>query len=606
MGNTASVTKEAFQDLKARLMELSLWPIEAETLEQGTVSRKNLDKAMADLQSRLSDVYKVLGPDERRQVGEAVRTMALMMLDIQYVQTTAATGDDKVYSVETVDPFQNDVNTMLQYFKTILNRHPPELTQSCMTVLLVKMAQNKMTNQLPETNAKNWKYTQLHHYILLESIPVFKGKLLDSSCDGHFDDPSRKNIKCAEINDKPLVPKKGFSGFVTKPASSMINKLYCRRGKNKRNIIADQIRSRLVLDSAAEVEEMFNALQANCYFHHKGLDSARAPEILTAHCELVQMMLAKNPEADKYMFRIPKFHQETDFDCGPWGTLQTFPMRVHWNSACSDPNVKDVPEKSIFNFNYYFMCPQVLQTLEGLSMTAYEIQIGTKQVMDAMENNHEEYDRMRIFHSNKPLETLYNGVAGLTPEALASIDVPPEKEEAFVKHYTEFPNLTLVMNECKLQQNGVSQQDSPMMTKVGGRDPADLIVTNYQGRWGANYPGYFLWRYDNKDPMHGGKRLRYIKRAVLWGSDQQYGTEGHCHCSLVATRGDFQVVIHRSTLHHAIEEHRFVNDYKIDDGQQVVLGDLKDYDAVQLVLHSAPYPGCDVRGYGFDVVFSTD
>ena len=577
----------SFLDMQTKLMETGMYPLEAENLDEDSMPRINLDNAMKDLHSRLADIYGNFGTDREDEVGEAVRTMALMILDIAYVKTTKATGEDKEYSVDTVDPFNDDENTMLKYFKTILGRHLPEITQSCMAVLLVKMAQDKMTDSSPMNNEKAWKYTQLHHYMLLENIPIFKGMLLESSYDGHFDDLSMNYCKIAGINEEPLVPKEGFSGFVTKSPSSMINKMYCRRGKNKRNIIADQIRSRLVLESVEEVQKFYDTLQSHCYFHHKGLDQARAPEILSAHCELIQMMVANDPTADQYIFKIPKFHQETDFDCGPWGTLQLIPMRVKWNAVCENKNATDVPEHSVFNFNYYCISPGVVQSLEGLSLTAFEMQIGTKEAIDAMQMNHGVYDRMRIFHSNKLLGKFYNTIQNLGPHELDAIEVSEEEEEKFVRHFSDFPNLTLVMNEKSLKRIYSPQESYPIVIGVGSSDPSELQVFNYQGRWGANYPGYFVWRHENVDD----DRLRYIKTARLWGSDQGWGTEGHCHCALVATRGDYQVVLSRKTLHHDIEEHSFISDYKFDDGEGVVVGDLQDYDAIQMVIHSAPYPG---------------
>lgn len=562
------------------------YPLETEVLQEGSVPRINLDNAMKDLHSRLADVYGNLGPDQEDQVGEAVRTMALIILDIEYVKTTKATGEDKEYSIDNVDPFNDDVNTMLKYFKLILERHAPEITQSCMAVLLVKMAQNKMTNSSPLSNEKAWKYTQLHHYMLLENIPIFKGKLLEGSIEEHFDDQSKICVM-EGMNDKPLVPKQSFTGFVTKSPSSMINKMYCRRGKNKRNIIADQIRSRLVLESTEEVQKFYDTLQSHCYFHHKGLDRARAPEILSAHCELIQMMIANDSIADQYIFKMPKFHQETWFDCGPWDTLQLIPMRVKWNAVCQNENATDVPKNSVFNFNYYCICPGVVQSLEGLTMTAFEIQIGTKEAIDAMQTNHGVYDKMRIFHTNKSLEKFYNVIENLKPHELDAIDISKEEEEKLSQHFSDFPNLTLVMNEKSLKRSYSPPQSSPILTRVGSSDPSELQVFNYQGVWGANYPGYFVWRYENIDD----DRLHYIKTARLWGSDQGWGTEGHCHCALVATRGDFQVVLSRKTLHHDIEEHSFIRDYRFDDEEGVVVGNLQDYDAIQMVIHSAPYPG---------------
>ena len=80
-----------------------VYPLKTEILQDGSVARINLDNAMKDLHSRLADVYGNLGPDQEDHVGEAVRTMALIILDIEYVKTTRATGEDKEYSVDNVE-----------------------------------------------------------------------------------------------------------------------------------------------------------------------------------------------------------------------------------------------------------------------------------------------------------------------------------------------------------------------------------------------------------------------------------------------------------------------------------------------------------------------
>jgi len=441
-------------------------------LEIGSQEEQDLMLATKDLQERFEEVEGL--------PLEVMKTMALILLDIQYVQTTKATGTEKVYSVNPVDPFEGNVETMLQYAKFLVDTHQPELTVSCMAVLLVKMASHNMAWRENEST-QHGRYTLLHHYALFESI--FPGKFIQ----GKLSDFMREKkilVKYRDAQlDKPIHHAVGFSGFQAKPAASMVNKLYCRRGKNLKNFIGDQIRSRLSVESKEEVKKLFDFFSSKCFFNEKGvMTDGNSVQLLLTHMELIQMMMNQDPQSEKYMFKIPKFEHEADIDCGPWSTLQLIPVRVKWNASCFRQGT-DVEKYSVFNLNYYLNCPTMVQTLEGLTMVCYEMQIGTAKAFDALTRGHIKYDRERIFDTNANLKNFYDAVKVM--KNLDAVPLNSESIQRFRAHYSAFPALTLVMNEKYVMTCSKPKQDDPLVQKIGAQGGNDIKAFNYQGSWGS-------------------------------------------------------------------------------------------------------------------------
>jgi len=590
--NQDKLVRALREEVGKRLLSQAQKPLFA-TLQKGSEEELDLEKATRDLYERFKDVSSL--PDS------VVHTMALMLLDIEYVKTTNAIGVEKVYSVDPVDPFLGSVDEMLKYAKFLKDTNQEEIGTSCMAVLLVKMASCSMTFKATE-NTEVGRYTLLHHYLLFESIPFLQGKLLGDSPKNYLKD-GKTCIKYHHVRtDNPLLHAPGFSGFQAKAAASMVNKMYCRRGKNKKNLIGDRIRSRFIVSSQQELEQIFEYFTAHCYFATKGVMDKDSKTLLLHHMEMIQLMMKNDPSVENYMFKIPKFEHEADIDCGPWKTLQMFPLRVKWNASCHGKDLKNV-----FNLNYYLNCPNVMQTLEGMTMLACEMQFGTEEAFRDLNESHIIYDRARIFDSNANLKIFYETAKQMTSSDFESIELDASSAASYEAHFKSFPALTLVMDERNLKCDSVAHQNSPIVTKIGSQGGSPFDVFNYQGTWGALYPCAIVWEFNNT----GGAKLRYLKSASVWASDQGWGDEGHSSCALIACIGDFQFVIGSRALKHKVEQVKFVEEYRFLQGDApidsaVVLGDLSSYDKLYLVVRSAPHQGHEAKAFGYEVNYITE
>lgn len=593
------------------------------------------DTQNACLQKATRDLMETMTGDltSKPERARAVQSLCGMLLDLEYVGSSKAAGGKTEVSIKNEDPMGKDSKKMLQYIKLMADKQLPPLPPSNVCGLLVQMAMasalDGVGNCAPGTD--RYKHAMLYQHVAWEACPEMAGKLLVGK---NTDYTAKKDWSGPDtVAGKPIVNPPGFTGFCAKPPSSMVNKLYCRRGKNKTNIYADRIRARLEVGSREEVKKLYDLFRGKSFFHHKLGDDkvakADSREIFLLHMELMSKILAKDESADQFVFknkqRVPWF------DCGPWDHTNLIIYRVKYNAVCDTLGMPG----EIFNLNYYINCPQTQQTVEGFTLFANEIQIGTKKAMDAIEANHKMYDRMRVIECNKGMVSFLDGMSGAVKSLIASaieylfqgkqsgdkgearidalaalskiseadwakISYSKELEHELLAHHKSFAQLALVMDESNLKREAKGGK-SGTIKRITASDKSETVIKNYTGRYGGDNRNGIVWQHVNTE----GNKLRALKLCKIWASNGGCSDGGHSQVGLYGFIGDYAHEIAMNAVGPSSSLYTFVDNYRMAVGPMsgVLLGDLSKYDKVVLCVRSATYPGWVAVGHGFEVEF---
>eukprot|EP00565_Helicotheca_tamesis_P005712 CAMPEP_0185725672 /NCGR_PEP_ID=MMETSP1171-20130828/1877_1 /TAXON_ID=374046 /ORGANISM="Helicotheca tamensis, Strain CCMP826" /LENGTH=615 /DNA_ID=CAMNT_0028393859 /DNA_START=86 /DNA_END=1933 /DNA_ORIENTATION=- len=241
-----------------------------------------------------------------------------------------------------------------------------------------------------------------NQYNLLEDLKErwAQGEVGDAPYEWH---KAAFDVLVKEICSKAGVSSYEFVGPVYKPLDSLFNKLFVRRGQTAVNIVGDAIRSTLLVDHEDDVEKITSMIEEVCSRNFK-------PKLKDFTGSLPEL-LERIHDMDPLTLKMPNFTSGEMLEAYLSGRDVRFLIyRSKPNSSQMD-RIKNGLKPHLVNVNFFIDHPHVHLANPDSSylLAACEIQIGVKETVDGLRQDHTPYERARLLDGLPSIKHVLDG-----------------------------------------------------------------------------------------------------------------------------------------------------------------------------------------------------